>query len=82
MAEEISPLENHNWWMERLRKDAKANRPDAPQPDACAASYTRPPRQWQTLSEEECEAFKKAVEEKLREKNSTLACIPAVPPGT
>jgi hypothetical protein len=29
MAEEISPLENHGWWMERLRKDAKANRPEA-----------------------------------------------------
>jgi hypothetical protein len=26
MAEEISPLENHGWWMEQLRKDAKANR--------------------------------------------------------
>jgi len=24
MAEEISPLENHGWWMEQLRKDAKA----------------------------------------------------------
>jgi hypothetical protein len=29
MAEEISPLENHGWWMERLRKDAKANQPEA-----------------------------------------------------
>jgi hypothetical protein len=29
MSEEISPLENHNWWMERLRKDAKAIRPEA-----------------------------------------------------
>jgi len=29
MAEEISPLENHGWWMERLRKDAKATRPEA-----------------------------------------------------
>jgi hypothetical protein len=29
MSEEISPLENHNWWMERLRKDAKANRLEA-----------------------------------------------------
>jgi hypothetical protein len=29
MAEEISPLEDHGWWMERLRKDAKANRPEA-----------------------------------------------------
>jgi hypothetical protein len=28
MAEEISPLENHGWWMEQLRKDAKANRPE------------------------------------------------------
>jgi len=26
-------------------------------------------------------AFARAVEEKLRAKNSTLACIPAVPPG-
>ena len=29
MSEEISPLENHLWRMERLRKDAKANRPEA-----------------------------------------------------
>jgi hypothetical protein len=29
MAEEISPLENHGWWMQQLRKDAKANRPEA-----------------------------------------------------
>ncbi len=29
MSEEISPLENHGWWMERLRKDAKAIRPEA-----------------------------------------------------
>jgi hypothetical protein len=29
MAEEISPLENHGWWMEQLRKDAKANRLEA-----------------------------------------------------
>jgi uncharacterized phage infection (PIP) family protein YhgE len=29
MAEEISPLEDHGWWMERLHKDAKANRPEA-----------------------------------------------------
>jgi hypothetical protein len=29
MAEEMSPLENHGWWMEQLRKDAKANRPEA-----------------------------------------------------
>ena len=29
MAEEISPLENHGWWMEQLRKDAKANPPKA-----------------------------------------------------
>jgi hypothetical protein len=29
MAEEISPLEDSGWWMERLRKDAKANRPEA-----------------------------------------------------
>ena len=28
MAEEISPLEDHGWWMERLRKDAKATRPE------------------------------------------------------
>jgi hypothetical protein len=27
MAEEISPLEDHDWWMERLRKDTKTNRP-------------------------------------------------------
>jgi hypothetical protein len=29
MSEEISPLEDHGWWMEQLRKDAKANRPEA-----------------------------------------------------
>jgi broad specificity phosphatase PhoE len=58
------------------------------------AEYTVPPRQWQTLSEEEIYPlysepssdaemveFARAVEEKLRAKNSTLACIPAVPPG-
>jgi hypothetical protein len=72
------------------------------------AEYTVPPRQWQTLSDEEIygsfrksgleayhqrdavvqydydrriNAFARAVEEKLRAKNSTLACIPAVPPG-
>jgi hypothetical protein len=55
--------------------------------------YTSPPRQWQTLSDEEIYPlyneprsdaemveFARAVEEKLRAKNSTLACIPAVPP--
>ena len=57
------------------------------------ALYTAPPRQWQTLSDEEIYPlyneprsdaemveFARAVEEKLRAKNSTLACIPAVPP--
>ena len=29
MAEEISPLENHGWWMEQLRKDAKSNQSEA-----------------------------------------------------
>ena len=29
MAEELSPLENHLWWMEQLRKDAKAKQPEA-----------------------------------------------------
>jgi hypothetical protein len=29
MTEEISPWEDHLWRMERLRKDAKANRPKA-----------------------------------------------------
>ena len=29
MTEEVSPLENHGWWMEQLRKDAKASRPEA-----------------------------------------------------
>jgi hypothetical protein len=55
--------------------------------------YTAPNRQWQTLSDEEIYPlyneprsdaemveFARAVEEKLRAKNSTLACIPAVPP--
>jgi hypothetical protein len=43
---------------------------------------------WKGLTEEEHTYYKacgfvgvKAVEEKLRAKNSTLACIPAVPPG-
>jgi hypothetical protein len=43
---------------------------------------------WKGLTEEEHNYYKacgfvgvKAVEEKLRAKNSTLACIPAVPPG-
>jgi hypothetical protein len=42
---------------------------------------------WKGLTEEEHNYYKacgfvgvKAVEEKLRAKNSTLACIPAVPP--
>jgi hypothetical protein len=80
-----------------------------PPPEAkTEAEYTHPPRQWQTLSDEEIygsfrksgleayhqrdavvqydydrriNAFARAVEEKLRAKNSTLACIPAVPPG-
>jgi hypothetical protein len=43
---------------------------------------------WKGLTEEEHTYYKacgfvgvKAVEEKLRARNSTLACIPAVPPG-
>jgi hypothetical protein len=53
--------------------------------------YTAPPRQWQGLTNEEVDQMAsnavdewdcaRAVEEKLRAKNSTLACIPAVPPG-
>jgi hypothetical protein len=46
------------------------------------------PMPWKGLTEEEHNYYKalgfvgvKAVEEKLRAKNSTLACIPAVPPG-
>jgi hypothetical protein len=40
MAEEISPLENHLWWMEQLRKDAKANRPEALRlADECDTGY-------------------------------------------
>jgi len=45
------------------------------------------PMPWKGLTEEEHNYYKalgfvgvKAVEEKLRAKNSTLACIPAVPP--
>lgn len=30
MTEEMSPLENPGWWMEQLRKDAKANRTEPP----------------------------------------------------
>jgi len=43
---------------------------------------------WKGLTEEEVTYYKacgfvgvKAVEEKLRARNSTLACIPTVPPG-
>ena len=53
--------------------------------------YTHPSRQWQGLTNEEVDQMAsnavdawecaRAVEEKLRAKNSTLACIPAVPPG-
>ena len=50
--------------------------------------YTHPPRQWQGLTDEERGYFRACgfvgvsrVEEVLRAKNSTLACIPAVPPG-
>jgi predicted nucleotidyltransferase len=46
------------------------------------------PMPWKGLTEEEHNYYKAcgfvgvtAVEEKLRAKNSTLACIPAVPPG-
>jgi predicted nucleotidyltransferase len=46
------------------------------------------PMPWKGLTEEEHNYYQalgfvgvKAVEEKLRAKNSTLACIPAVPPG-
>jgi len=46
------------------------------------------PMPWKGLTEEEHNYYKalgfvgvKAVEEKLRAKNSTLVCIPAVPPG-
>ena len=46
------------------------------------------PMPWKGLTVEEHNYYKalgfvgvKAVEEKLRAKNSTLACIPAVPPG-
>jgi hypothetical protein len=55
------------------------------------AEYTHPSRQWQGLTNEEVDQMAsnavdawecaRAVEEKLRAKNSTLACIPAVPPG-
>ena len=66
----------------------------APTDEGALPLYTAPPRQWQTLSDEEIYPlyneprsdaemveFARAVEEKLRAKNSTLACIPAVPPG-
>jgi hypothetical protein len=59
-----------------------------------AIEHTPPPRrEWRGLTEEEIYPlysepssdaemveFARAVEEKLRAKNSTLACIPAVPP--
>jgi hypothetical protein len=40
MSEEISPLENHGWWMQQLRKDAKANRPEALRLADALADYT------------------------------------------
>jgi hypothetical protein len=50
-----------------------------------------PRREWQSLKDEEISRayfasashteYARAVEETLRAKNSTLACIPAVPPG-
>jgi hypothetical protein len=59
------------------------------QPEIKADNETRwLPMPWKGLTEEEHNYYKalgfvgvKAVEEKLRAKNSTLACIPAVPPG-
>jgi hypothetical protein len=61
----------------------------AQQPEIKADKETRwLPMPWKGLTEEEHNYYKalgfvgvKAVEEKLRAKNSTLACIPAVPPG-
>lgn len=50
--------------------------------------YTAPHHQWHGLTDEERDYFRACgfvgvsrVEEVLRAKNSTLACIPAVPPG-
>jgi hypothetical protein len=55
----------------------------------CGQTYTHPPRcEWHGLTDAERDYFKACgfvgvsrVEEVLRAKNSTLACIPAVPPG-
>jgi hypothetical protein len=67
----------------------------SPTDEGAIPLYTHPPRrEWQSLSEEEmkdlwaahgyksamCKPFARALENKLRAKNSTLACIPAVPP--
>ncbi len=51
MAEEISPLENHGWWMERLRKDAKANQPKPLRLADALANL----RRWHELTDDECD---------------------------
>jgi hypothetical protein len=78
-------------WNWSAIRAALPHRPSAPiiQPEIKADKEPRwLPMPWKGLTEEEHNYYKalgfvgvKAVEEKLRAKNSTLACIPAVPPG-
>jgi hypothetical protein len=77
-------------WNWSAIRAALPHRPSAPiiQPEIKADKEPRwLPMPWKGLTEEEHNYYKalgfvgvKAVEEKLRAKNSTLACIPAVPP--
>ena len=72
-----------------ISRNAVADAGSIIQPEIKADKETRwLPMPWKGLTEEEHNYYKalgfvgvKAVEEKLRAKNSTLACIPAVPPG-
>jgi hypothetical protein len=72
-----------------ISRNAVADAAPIIQPEIKADNETRwLPMPWKGLTEEEHNYYKalgfvgvKAVEEKLRAKNSTLACIPAVPPG-
>jgi hypothetical protein len=75
-------------WVETVEATQKPEQ-SIIKPEIKADNETRwLPMPWKGLTEEEHNYYKalgfvgvKAVEEKLRAKNSTLACIPAVPPG-
>jgi hypothetical protein len=75
-------------WVDTVEATQKPEQPIS-QPEIKVDKETRwLPMPWKGLTEEEHNYYKalgfvgvKAVEEKLRAKNSTLVCIPAVPPG-